>query len=248
MTPAEFAASIPDFGKLNITEKIKRFSWYLAVHEDKSPFAGLDVIRCFQAAKYPKPSSITSFLRSLADQNSPFLLTTAGGYCLSQFAHDELDSVLGHRKSTVTVHKLLEDLPRQLAVECQKVYLEEALICFRNKAFRAAVVMTWNVAFDHLCNVIVKKALPGFNTQLPKVFPKAEVQVINGRDDFEGLKEHQVLQVAKSASIITGSVHKILKEKLDRRNIAAHPSGVAITQLQAEDFITDLIQNAVLKL
>jgi hypothetical protein len=57
-----------------------------------------------------------------------------------------------------------------------------------------------------------------------------------------------VLQVAKSANIISGSVHKILKEKLDRRNIAAHPSNVTVSKLTAEDVILDLVQNVVLKL
>jgi hypothetical protein len=47
-----------------------------------------------------------------------------------------------------------------------------------------------------------------------------------GLDDFQELKQSQVLQVCKSANIISGSIHKILKEKLERRNIAAHPSGV----------------------
>ena len=42
-------------------------------------------------------------------------------------------------------------------------------------------------------------------------------------------------------------VHKILTTKLGIRNSAAHPSTVVITQVQAEDFITDLINNVVLK-
>jgi hypothetical protein len=58
----------------------------------------------------------------------------------------------------------------------------------------------------------------------------------------------QILQVCKSANIITGSLHKILKEKLDRRNVAAHPSQVVVSQLTAEDFIKDVVENVVLSL
>ena len=109
--------------------------------------------------------------------------------------------------------------------------------------------MVWNLAYDHLCKIVMNDAqhLAAFNTQLPRSFPKADISSINNRDDFEALKESQVLQVAKSANIISGSVHKILKEKLDRRNIAAHPSNVTVSRLTAEDFILDLIQNVVLK-
>lgn len=127
------------------------------------------------------------------------------------------------------------------------MYLNEALLCFRVKAYRASIVMAWNLAYDHLCELILAKQLPSFNLQLPKTFSKAEITTITNRDDFMFLKESQVLQVAKSANIISPNVHKIMKEKLDRRNIAAHPSGVEISQLSAEDFIRDLVVNVVLK-
>ena len=108
--------------------------------------------------------------------------------------------------------------------------------------------MAWNLAFDHLCRFILANHLSEFNTQLPKSFPKADIAAVAKRDDFHELKESQVLQVCRSANIISGSIHKILKEKLDRRNIAAHPSGVVIADPTAEEFIKDLVENVVLKL
>ena len=47
---------------------------------------------------------------------------------------------------------------------------------------------------------------------------------------------------------ITGNTKKILTDKLARRNLAAHPSLVEITQYQAEDAISDLVNNVILKL
>jgi hypothetical protein len=40
----------------------------------------------------------------------------------------------------------------------------------------------------------------------------------------------------------------ILKEKLDRRNIAAHPANLKMLQSTAEEVIRDLVENVVLKL
>src|SRR5439155_3565178 len=116
-------------------------------------------------------------------------------------------------------------------------------------AFRAAIAMVWNLAYDHLCNVIVNNAQPlaDFNTQLPKSCAKADISAISVRDDFEALKESQVLEVAESANIISESVHKILKEKLDRRKFVAHPSNAIISRSTAEDVILDLVQQFVLK-
>ena len=110
--------------------------------------------------------------------------------------------------------------------------------------------MCWNLAFDHLCEFVLKdpSRVIDFNTQLPKSFPKAGIQAVSDRDHFTELKESEVLQVCKSAGIISGSIHKILKEKLDRRNIAAHPSGAVTSQPTAEEFIKDLVENVVLKL
>ncbi len=62
------------------------------------------------------------------------------------------------------------------------------------------------------------------------------------------LKESEVLQVCRSANIITNDLFKIFKEKLDKRNTAAHPSSVEIAPHTAEEYVIDLVTNAVLKL
>ena len=247
MTPLEFVESVPEFSRLNYVEQVKRFCWHLAMQAQKAKFTGADVAACFDDTGCPRPSSVSPFLASLADQR--FLIKRNGSFELTRKAREQFDSVLGKRDTTIAVDKLLQELPGKLSIEAEQVYLEEALTCFRHSAFRAAIVMVWNLAYDHLCKVIINRPqyLSDFNTQLPKSFPKADILAINVRDDFEALKESQVLQVAKSANIISGSVHKILKEKLDRRNIAAHPSNVAVSRLTAEDFILDLVQNVVLK-
>ncbi|WP_010586684.1 hypothetical protein [Schlesneria paludicola] len=248
MTVSEFVASVSGFERLNFTEKIKRYCWYLTSHAGKHRFSASDIAKCFDDSLCSKPSSIGPFLKSLTDQKPAFLHRRGNVYELSRQAIIKLEAKLGQRATTVAVHSLLQTLPSRISILSERTYLEEALICFRNGAFRATVVMTWNVAYDHLCNLILNAHLAHFNSQLPKSYPKADIQAVAVRDDFECLKESQVLQVAKSANVISGSVHKIMKEKLDRRNIAAHPSGVIITQLTAEDFVVDLIQNVVLKL
>ncbi len=250
MSAMDFVDSIPGFSALTYVEQVKRFCWHLSVQKQTTKFTGADISTCFDETGCPKPSAIAPFLASLTKQKPPFLIRRNSGFELSRHAREQLDPVLGQRETTIAVDKLLRGLPSQLSIDADKVYLEEALTCFRHGAFRAAAVMTWNLAYDHLCKVIIAdpQHLTAFNAQLPKSFPKAEILAINTRDDFEALKESQVLQVAKSANIISGSVHKILKEKLDRRNIAAHPSGVLVSRLTAEDFILDLVQNVVLKI
>ena len=246
MSPTDFIASVRNFDSASHADRIRYFAWYLEVYKEKADFTGADVSKCFKDASYPGPSSVSPFLGSLYDQKK-LLKAKAGRYRLSHEQRKLLNRKLGQRPATVAVDSLLASLPSKIANEAERVYLDEALICFRHKAFRASIVMTWNLAFDHLCSVILSKHLAAFNTQLTKTYPKAKPSSIAARDDFGAFKESEVLQVAKSANIISNSIHKVLKEKLDRRNVAAHPSGVSIAPQTAEEFIIDLVNNVVLK-
>ena len=61
-------------------------------------------------------------------------------------------------------------------------------------------------------------------------------------------KEFEVIEVCANAGFVNDNIKKILNEKLSRRNLAAHPSLVEIIQYQAEDMISDVINNVILKL
>ena len=174
------------------------------------------------------------------------------GYCLSAQARDALDvvyTVSGHK---VQITGLLEGLPAQIPSLTERTYLDEALICYENGAFRAAVVMTWNLAYHHLCVHVINNRLADFNARWLLKYPgqhKNAVRSISVVDDFmQELKEAEVIAICKDAGIITKDVWKIMEEKLGKRNSAAHPSGVIISQLQADAFIDDLIKNVVLNI
>jgi hypothetical protein len=160
---------------------------------------------------------------------------------------EQLDAKYGHRAITVQVLQTLRELPAKLPDLAERAYLEEALTCFKANAFRASIVMCWNVAYDHLCTHILTRKLSDFNAAMATRFPK-EKTVIASREDFHELKESQVLEVCRTAGITDKNVHGILEEKLKTRNRAAHASGNVFEQPQAENYILDLLNNAVLKL
>jgi hypothetical protein len=51
-----------------------------------------------------------------------------------------------------------------------------------------------------------------------------------------------------TGGLISGSITKILREKLGKRNTAAHPSSVVVVQAQADDVVTDVVNNVVIAL
>lgn len=248
MTSREFADAYPTLARVSHTDRILAFGWFLMRHKQVEVFTSGDVTGCIDEARLLKPSSVAPFLTSMSKRGKPVLLKRRNGYVIEQRTLSLLDKKYGQRVATAEIDKLLSELPSKIPLADEREYLEEALTCFRHRAFRAAIVMSWNVAYAHLCSRILQTHLSSFNNQLPLSFPKADIQSVTTLDDFQLLRESQVLQVCSSARIISSSLHKVMKGKLDRRNVSAHPSGIAVTPLTAEEFIRDVIENVVLKL
>ena len=84
--------------------------------------------------------------------------------------------------------------------------------------------MTWNLAFDHLLRWILKDAtrLAHFNAAISNKYPKISGQAVGRLDDFEKFKESEIIEILRTANLTSKNVVDILREKLKRRNIAAH--------------------------
>jgi hypothetical protein len=252
MTLAELAQDIPNLAAWNHVERIKFFAWYLHTQKKLEHFQATDIRRCFEDLHLDPPSSVSPFLASMEKKKPKEVLKRAEGFRLEMRVREALDKKFGTRQITVQVTELLASLPASVPDVAERIFLDEALVCFKHGAFRAAIVMAWNLAYHRLCDHVLRKELAKFNGQWPLVYQghhKKTVKTITKMEDFaDELKESEVLEICNSARIISKDIHKILKAKLDRRNSAAHPSSVKIDQLQAEEFIDDIVKNVVLKL
>lgn len=243
-------AQIEGFAGWSHPDKIKLFGWYLHVHKKQERFSAPDIKKCYEKLNYEVPN-LARDLPRLADRTPPELLKDGGGYRLEARVRSALDAKYGEAQTTIVVKKLLAELPAKVPGIEERAFLEEVIRCLRAQAFRATVVMAWNLAFDHLLHWLLKDAarLAKFNARIPVKYPgKKPMPVIAKFEDFEDLKEREVIEVCSSAGLISDGVFKILKEKLDRRNTAGHPSKVEVLQSKAEDTIEDLVTNVVLKL
>ena len=242
----DFVGRIPNFASKSHSDKIQLFGWYLHEVEGKERFSPLDLGQCYDETHSSKPANIHALLTALCDRKPARLLKDTKGYRLAIATRDDLKRTLGVRSSSATTTALLASLIPRVNDPVQRVFLEEALICFNNGAYRAAVVMAWNLAYAHLCDRVL--AIPtyanDFNTQKVKAFSKRPN--VTKRADFEDYKESEVIEICRGARIVDTSVHKILNEKLGKRNTAAHPSSVVVTAVTAEEVIVDLVENVVL--
>ena len=246
----EFVGQIAGFVEWSHPDKIKLFGWYLHVYANQERFSAADIRRCYEALNYDVPN-LARDLPRLTDRTPPELLKDGGGYRLEARVRAVFDAKYAEAQTAIVIKKLLSELPAKVPGIEERVFLEEVIRCYRAGAFRATVVMAWNLAFDHLLHWLYANParLATFNARIPVRYPNRKpIPLIARFEDFEDLKEREIVEVCSSAGLISGAVFTILKEKLDRRNSAAHPSKVEVLQSKAEDTIEDLVTNVVLKL
>lgn len=249
MLLSDFAQQVDGFDALSHKDKIKVFGWYLHVHKVLASFDNEAIRACFRQL-HLTPPDVSVYLPRMAAAKPPELLKERSRYRLARAVRSELDAKYSLHQSVIQVNKLLSDLPDRVPDIAERAFLREAIACYRAKAFRACIVMSWNLAFDHLLHWVLADAsrLSDFNAAILRRFPKKTSISISSIEHFEELKEAETIDICQTASLISKNTSEILREKLKKRNMAAHPSQVAIQQSQADDVITDLVNNVVLTL
>lgn len=244
----EFVRGTPNFAARNHPERIKAFGWFLHTYRDMPAFSAGDISKCYSDADLDPPANMRRFLDSLAEKRPPELLKDSRGFRLAQPVRERLNQEFGRGEVVLTVEKMLMDLPGKITDDSERLFLDEALTCYRHNARRAAIVMVWNLAYDHVCRWVLAdpKRLAEFNGRIPgRNKSKANVTIAK-REDFEELKEDETVDIVGGMTGVSANVKRALKEKLGRRNTYAHPSTLTIERPQVDDMITDLVNNVVL--
>jgi hypothetical protein len=162
---------------------------------------------------------------------------------LKESARKELENKPPLLKAEPHIESLLKKVNRPDA----KHFLEEAHLCLRANAPRAAIVMTWIVVIDHLYEYVLAHKLSDFNVELAK--KGGRITSVATKDDFSEIKrEKDFIELCRAANVFNNDVRKILDEKLGIRNTAGHPSTVMVHGTKAANFIEDLVENVILKL
>jgi hypothetical protein len=243
----DFIKQVPGFDGLLPRDKICLMFWHLHTHENAQVVGNAHIRNCFKQLHAVAPDVSVYLPRMLATEH---LVRSGNGYKLEGSLRRSFDEKYGQQPSVVAITNLLAELPTQIPNAEERVFLTEALNCYRVKAYRSSIVMTWNLAFDHLLRWIIgdAKRLAEFNAAIGVRFQKRAGEVVRKVEDFEEFKEADIIEICRTADLLTKNITEILREKLKRRNIAAHPSQVIVTQSQADDAISDLINNVVLAL
>jgi len=248
----EFAASVRGFSALQHPDRIIHFAWYLHKHKGKECFDQPAIRACYNELHMAVPN-LSELFKRLVEKRPKVILPDGAGFRLEHKVRETLDKKYGEHETTIAISKMLADLPGKISDQAEKFFLSEAIKCYHHKAFRAAIIMAWNLAYDHLLHWILKDParVSAFQSHIAaRVGPKKAASItVTHREDFEELKESEVLDICSAAGLFTSSnTKKILDMQLTKRNLAAHPSLISIDGPAADDTISSLVNNVVLVL
>ena len=244
----EFLTLVPNFGSLSDTDQVKHFAWFLYRHRGKEVFNTASIRACYHEVQITEPN-VSREISRLYERKQ--ILRADGGYRLERSEREALDKNYGEHQSTIAVKQLLLDLPGRISDANEKTFLREALDCYKAKAYRAATIMAWNLTYDHLLAWIIAdvQRLADFNNGIDaRVGAKRAGIRIKKSENFEDLKESEVLDIAAKTDVIADNLKKVLVRGLEDRNLAAHPSQIEIAQPTADNTIYSLVTNVVVKL
>lgn len=241
----EFVKKIDGFYNFPVFEKILVVGYYIHTVKQKERFVASDINAAFDSLHIAKPTNASSQLTAMTKGFVKKILGTTKGFKLNSSSRENIEAKLPKVFEANEILTQLRQLEPKVTNAQQKTFLHEANVCFANEAYRAAIVMGWNLAYHHICTFIFESHLAAFNARLP-IQAKNEKAVVKF-SDFEDIRESVVIAVAKGANVISQSTAKTLKAKLDIRNSAAHPSAIVVLPVTAEEVISDLVQNILLK-
>ena len=217
--------------------------WAVEIHGAIAMHAAL-LTDLFNALDLNPPVNPSDTLAKLRNDNE--LVKVDVGYRPSAHLKQAIKRELQQAPPLLKAEPHIADLLKKVTRPDAKSFLEEANLCLRANAPRAAIVMTWIVVVDHLYEYVLAHKLPAFSAELAKKGWK--IISVTSKDDFAEIKkEKDFIELCRAANVFNNDVRKILDEKLGIRNTAGHPSTVTVHGTKAANFIEDLVENVLLK-
>jgi hypothetical protein len=127
-------------------------------------------------------------------------------------------------------------------------YLNEAVDCYENGAYRGAVLMVWSATVEHIYSAIEGR-VGGFKSMeaanKARFANSNNYKKIRQKNDLLYLTDKNFLLLCEDAGVFNRNARVLLEEKLGTRNRCGHPTGYVIGREEAVVFIESLINNIV---
>jgi len=246
-----FTSLINGFFELKSPAQLEYFVYFLTVEKQFGTTQATAVRNCFLLSDITPYSNISQYLNQKTkgtNKQPPKFIRIKDGYQLHRNLRNLIEISINRNPLKVQVNKDLRQLLTFIENPNENEFLKEAIDCFEISAYRASIVMVWNMTVDHIFNYILKNKIIAFNAALAlNTDKRIKITAVNDRDDFNEIPENKFIEFCRTAKIISNDIRKILDTKLGIRNTYAHPSNLIINESKAIEFIEDLINNVILK-
>jgi len=130
----------------------------------------------------------------------------------------------------------------------QSIYLKEAIDCAKQEYYRAAIVLGWCAAIDHVHKKIDQIGFTQFNVASARMASARtgrfkrfnKMYNISSLDDLCEVFDNDILWVVEGMNLIDPNQHTRLKSCFDMRNHCAHPGEAPITSYNVMSFFSDI--------
>ena len=239
-----FVSRFGDFASWDAARQVDYLSYFTLSQSSAEAVTAAEIERCFELLDLRKYARLAVYLSEQTKKGR--YIKHPNGYRLERTAFEMIRAVVDAEPKRVQVSKQLADLVPKIKDSQEREFLEEAIRCYRVESYQATIVMVWVLTIDHLQKYIFSNKLTEFNAAIA-AHPDKKMQPIISYDDFSELKESRVIELMRSAGVISNDVRKILDEKLGIRNSAGHPSMITFSSHKTTEFALDLIENVLLK-
>lgn len=244
---------IDNFNQLPQKEQVRLLSYFYCIEKSRQVFSPVDIKSYFLQKGFRAPANIHAVFSELSGENikrnkrtkqksDGLVKKSPGAYSLSRETKNEFTSKYPESKHLKEVNNSLLALMQSVESNQQRDFLKEAISCFEIRAYRASIVLTWLFTMDTLYDHVLHHKQKEMN-RAQKILSKKKPIVDKG--SFEEYKEADILEAMKSVNIITKEQYKLLVEKLNTRNSAAHPNQTTFKEHKVVAYIQELIDDIV---
>jgi hypothetical protein len=237
VTLAEFLAPVKGAGQKELVQAVLYFGKH---HGGRDGMSAADIRDGLTKARVPWARS-ANIARALGLSVPNVDQAERGLWVITATGEERIRDLMGLPSAEPEVHTdvaTLRRLEQKVPDETTRDYIEEAVKCLQVGARRAAVVFMWSGAVSAIRDEVWQHGARQIEAALQGHNPRARFRKKN---DFEGVKDSDLLQVAQDLAVYDKSQKRRLGEALDLRNDCGHPVKYRPGEKKVSSFIEDVI-------
>jgi hypothetical protein len=207
MTLGEF---LHPLNKSSQRDLVLALMYYLKRYEGRDAVTTADLAAAFKRAKHAKGRKIAN-LAAVMNGAVPYVESPGSNgrhllWALTGTGENHVRDLLGLPQAEPEVEhdvSTLQTLAASITDEAVRGYVDEAIVCLRVGALRAATVFLWAGAVVTLRDKVWAHGAPAIDAALKSHNPKA--RDFKKKDDFSYVKDASLIQVAQDLSVVDKS-------------------------------------------